>query len=133
MVDPEMRGPAAIKALVAIFFLCVLAAACGRQPMDAAPAISGALGTACERDGECASGFCDLKVCTAPLGAYGQACEPAPRGPDGLRDGKLNMCGAYVCNAGRCRSCTSDAECQGEYASPLCRKSDEHPGARCGR
>lgn len=89
-------------------------------------------GAACHVDEVCQSGFCDLGVCRIPQGQYGAACTPAPFTEEGLRDGKLNSCGAYVCVEGRCRSCTSDSQCQREYGAPKCQLHPTRPGKRCG-
>ncbi|HVJ63059.1 MAG TPA: hypothetical protein VM555_10155 [Tahibacter sp.] len=119
----------AMKARVAISLLfAAIGAACGADR-----AATSDLGAACARDAQCASGFCDLARCASPQGDYGRPCEPAPRVDDGLRDGKLNRCGAYVCSLDRCRSCTSDEQCRSEYGAPACVAADDRPGARCGR
>jgi hypothetical protein len=89
-------------------------------------------GAACEVDDECQSRFCDTGVCRLPEGQYGAICTPAPLTTEGWRDGKLNTCGAYVCEAGRCRSCKSDSQCQQEYGAPKCRHHPTRPGQRCG-
>jgi hypothetical protein len=87
----------------------------------------------CHADSACGTGFCDRGVCRATAGVYGRTCKPAPRGPDGVRDGKLSVCGAYLCIDGRCRSCQSDGECKSEVGSPRCYKLEGEPGMRCGR
>ena len=99
----------------------------------AAPAAESGLGATCASDAQCASGFCDRHRCAAPQGVYGRPCAPAPRGEDGLRDGKLNVCGAYVCALERCRSCSSAEQCEEEYGAPACTVAEGRPGARCGR
>ena len=86
----------------------------------------------CAGDRDCASGFCDRGVCAVPAGVYGRPCEPAPRTKDGLRDAMLNVCGAYLCIEGRCRSCGSDEQCRSELGSPRCYKAEGEPGWRCG-
>jgi len=86
----------------------------------------------CHADSACGTGFCDRGVCRAVAGVYGRTCKAAPRGPDGLRDGKLSVCGAYLCIDGRCRSCQSDGECKSEVGSPKCYKLEGEPGMRCG-
>ena len=96
-------------------------------------AASSAAGAACATDAQCASHFCDAGRCALPRGDYGRACTGAPRDADGLRDGKLNVCGAYVCIDARCRSCASDAQCRDEYGAPACVVADGRPGRRCGR
>jgi hypothetical protein len=90
-------------------------------------------GGACASDDVCAQGhFCDLGRCAAVHREHGQHCEAAPRTEHGIRDGKLSTCGAYICRAGRCRSCESDAECQAELGSPGCYDHESRPGWRCG-
>jgi hypothetical protein len=109
--------------------LCLLGCAQARAPALGAAADA----TACGADRECGSGFCDKGRCAEPEGVYGAACTPAPRTAEGVRDGKLNTCGAYVCIEARCRSCESDAQCQGELGAPRCMSSATRPGSRCGR
>ena len=56
----------------------------------------------CTNDGQCGDGFCDRGRCAAiwSCGAdYGERCE------------KQDHCGVRPCIDGRCRSCTSEAEC----------------------
>lgn len=89
-------------------------------------------GQSCSLDGSCLSGFCDAGQCAEPSGPFGAVCTPAPRTSDGLRDGKLNVCGAYLCLNGRCRSCVSDTQCKEEYGAPRCRSLAPYPGRRCG-
>jgi hypothetical protein len=107
-------------------------AGCDAQPTAASDETVRPLGKSCAVDNDCAFGFCDLGICAMPEGVYGQPCKVAPLGADGLRDGKLNMCGAYVCSQERCRSCGSDAQCQEEYGAPLCVARPNRPGIRCG-
>jgi hypothetical protein len=90
------------------------------------------LGDRCLEDTECQSNFCDRHRCATPEGVYGRACIPAPRTPEGPRDGKLHTCGAYLCVQQRCQSCESDAECQSELGAPRCYLAPDSPGARCG-
>lgn len=90
------------------------------------------VGTTCDADGSCQSGFCDLGKCKEVDGQYGSVCVPAPLTTDGLRDGKLNSCGAYICADARCRSCNSDKQCQKEYGAAKCRSHVTRPGKRCG-
>ncbi len=119
-----------MKARVAIsVWLLTICAACG----GADRGVASNPGAACASDAQCASGFCDRARCAAPQGDYGRRCEAAPRGDDGLRDGKLNVCVAYVCASDRCRSCASDDECRDEYGAPACVAGDGRPGMRCGR
>ena len=90
------------------------------------------VGAACHIDDDCQSSFCDLGICRNPEGQYGAVCTPAPLTPEGLRDGKLNSCGAYICSEGRCRSCNADSQCQSEYGAPKCSPHRTRPGNRCG-
>lgn len=90
-------------------------------------------GITCSIDQNCASGFCDDGRCALPKGPFGASCTPAPRTPDGISDGKLHACGAYVCIEGRCRSCTSDTQCREELGAPRCTAIADTPGRRCGR
>ena len=105
----------------------------GKQKNTTQPCMSLNFGATCSEDYECASGFCDLNLCVIPEGVYGQDCVPAPKGPDGLRDGKLHTCGAYLCLKNRCRSCSSDEQCQSELGSPNCYASQRMQGMRCGK
>ncbi len=89
-------------------------------------------GGGCQRDSDCGSGFCDRGACQQPAEVYGSACTPAPLGPDGVRDGAYHTCGAYLCLEDRCRSCSSDQECQAELGSPRCLQRESRPGRRCG-
>jgi hypothetical protein len=116
---------------VRILVALLLAAACVPQ-QPAEPAKTNAAERGCKADQDCPSGFCDRGVCQAPSGIYGRPCQAAPRGPDGLRDSMLSVCGAYLCVDGRCRSCSSDAECRSEVGSPKCYKLEGEPGMRCG-
>jgi hypothetical protein len=113
--------------------LAIAASACMQQRAgESVRAAAAAVDQKCTSDGECASGFCDRNVCRAPSGILGRPCEPAPRTKDGLRDAMLNVCGAYLCVEGRCRSCVSDGECRAELGSPRCYESKGDPGRRCG-
>jgi hypothetical protein len=109
----------------------------GWPPGGAAqPSVTGlgraGLGDQCLEDTDCQSHFCDRHRCATPEGVYGRACIPAPRTPEGPRDGKLHTCGAYLCIHRRCRSCESNAACQSELGAPRCYRAPQHPGARCG-
>lgn len=114
----------------------VLSLGCGgspRTPAEAATDSEAGEGTpaevSCSRDDDCgASLFCDLGTCRSeePNQLYGMACQAAPS--DGH---KQELCGAYVCQEGRCRSCVSDAQC--EAAEVTCRTLPGRPGKRCGR
>jgi hypothetical protein len=87
----------------------------------------------CRSDAECPGGFCDNGTCAAMHGVFGAACTPAPRTPEGIRDGKLHSCGPYVCSDTRCRSCSSDEQCRAELGAPFCVLTSGLPGRRCGR
>jgi hypothetical protein len=123
-----------VPQLAAAAFIAVLVggAACVIQQRADSIQAAGAPAAGCRVDADCASGFCDRGDCQTPSGVYGRACEPAPRMPDGLRDGKRHVCGAYLCVDGRCRSCESDQECLSELGSPRCYRLQGEPGRRCG-
>src|SRR4051812_30640160 len=91
-----------LAAAVLIAVLIAGAACVIQQRADSVQAVATA--TNCRVDADCPSGFCDRGQCQSPSGVYGRACEPAPRLPDGLRDGKRHTCGAYLCLDARCRS-----------------------------
>lgn len=103
----------------------------------ALPACAGAThraeSEACRVDAACATGFCDSGRCAVPDGNYGARCQSAARTAEGLRDARIETCGAYLCVEERCRSCTSDAQCEAELGAPHCKASAGRPGLRCGR
>jgi hypothetical protein len=119
-----------VKIAVLLFSLMV-AAACAHNSNTEVAQVA-ASGNTCRVDKDCREGFCDRGVCQTPEGVYGRQCKAAPRIAEGPRDGKLNTCGAYLCLDSRCRSCTSDSQCQSELGSPRCYKAEEDPGYRCG-
>lgn len=98
----------------------------------------------CTRDDDCFPGFCDRGLCGEmgnPLN-YGRECTPPSPGPDGplpppppggMWGPKAffdeDVCGAYRCINGRCRSCQRDSDCGGGMT---CRHVDGLPGKRCG-
>jgi len=123
--------PAVSKAL--LLALALICAACDHDNPQAAHDASRRLGAACSADAQCGSGFCDRRTCVAPNDVYGRRCRPAPRTAGALRDGKLNACGAYVCEDARCRSCASARQCMHEYGAPACKAVEGEPGLRCGR
>jgi hypothetical protein len=124
-----MLNPGKALWTVAAAVFCLLACAQGRGPAVRA----GEDAAICSADGECRSGFCDKGQCAEPQGTFGATCTPAPRTSEGFRDGKLHTCGAYLCIDGRCRSCSSDSQCQSELGAPRCLSSQGRPGSRCGR
>ena len=133
------RQPQAPLSLIAAVLIATLGAAgCARRPSaeDAAPPRGGQAAAvsarSCRNDQDCAGGFCDRGVCQTPIGIYGRPCKPAPRTPEGPRDGMHSVCGAYLCLDGRCRSCQSDEQCRSELGSPRCYKLEGEPGYRCG-
>jgi hypothetical protein len=133
MVAREKKPQAAIKFLFSLLLVMVVSG----NPGDVLALAGGGgqdhpAGAACQADEDCQSGFCDAGVCRLPEGQYGAVCTPAPRTAEGLRDGKLNACGAYICSEDRCRSCNSDSQCQQEYGAPTCRLHPTRPGKRCG-
>src|SRR4051812_28675321 len=107
------RSPRMLRLLIAAA-LCLLAclnAACWSATASRQAAT-------CKTDAECGSEFCDSGRCSQPRGVYGTKCIPAPHTPEGIRDGKLSTCGAYLCIDGRCRSCSSSAQCAAELGAP---------------
>ena len=60
-------------------------------------------------------------------------CQTAARTPEGCAMHAIETCGAYLCIEERCRSCTSDAQCEAELDAPHCKASADRPGLRCGR
>lgn len=110
-------------------------------------------GQACDRDGDCRSGFCDHRTC-AQIGAkenYGRQCMAWPLGGnppvyDGIiraADGSLMItgpkagrhpeysCEGYPCLQERCRSCESDADCEHWRSGPTCMAVEGFPGKQC--
>lgn len=96
----------------------------------------------CATDATCAPGFCDRGVCAMPgRGAYGRECEGPedyvsslpPPAPGEVRGPKAGFpepfCYGYRCIDFRCRSCQSDAECQG---GSTCGQAKGWPGKQCG-
>jgi hypothetical protein len=89
-------------------------------------------GIACRADDHCKSGLCDRGVCTDIEGGHGESCEQLP--PMKQRVSRLeDPCGAYICLDGRCRSCTSDAECVYWKGGGTCDYVPGAGGKRCGR
>jgi hypothetical protein len=121
------RVLAAALRLPCLLAFGAMVAGCAERRSVPAKAAAGA-GERCETDSHCLSGFCDLGRCAAPQGTYGRSCTPAPLTPEGIRDGKLHVCGAYPCIQERCRSCVSDEQCRSELGSQRCLRSAEHPG-----
>jgi hypothetical protein len=89
----------------------------------------------CTDDTECGDGFCDRGRCAAIWTCrerYGQHCVDGKTAPS--RGSASNGCYG-LCLDGRCRSCTSDAECAkaSGYADAMCGPGRERSGARrCG-
>ena len=133
MVAREKKPLAAIKHIFCLLLFTLALGVPGETLALAGGAGSDApIGAACHADEDCQSTFCDLGICRIPEGQYGAVCTPAPFTEEGLRDGKLNTCGAYVCREGRCRSCNSDRQCQQDYGAPTCQLHPSRPGKRCG-
>jgi hypothetical protein len=121
---PLMSDP--YRNLLGATILCVgLLAGCAHGSAGAS--------ATCKADIDCDVGFCDRGGCAEREGVFGAACTPAPRTAEGVRDGKLHSCGAYLCIDSRCRSCQSDSQCQAELGAPRCLASPGRPGFRCGR
>jgi len=123
-----------IIAVITAAVIGVSSNACTRErgSPEAAPIVASASEKGCTADAQCPQDFCDRSTCQVPLGVYGRACKPVPRTPEGPRDGKLNVCGAYLSLDGRCRSCQSDEQCRSELGAPRCSKLEGEPGFRCG-
>lgn len=120
---PESTGIARLLSWLVLFLVC-----CGGEQngaecaSDVAPARLKAAGEACRRDGDCQTSFCDRDVCIAlhSVSEYGNQCQPPA--PDARPVDKLpeRLCGGYLCQDGRCRSCRSDAECQSTFGMGTC-------------
>jgi len=79
----------------------------------------------CHDDGDCISAFCDRTVCV-PLDRRGEVsgeCDPRP--PPWLPDaGSLDRgCGQYLCIEGRCRTCTTDKDCETYGVGGVCNQA----------
>jgi hypothetical protein len=89
----------------------------------------------CTNDDECGDGFCDRGRCAAIWTCgerFGQRCVDGKTAPS--RGSESNGC-IGLCLNGRCRSCTSDAECVEQYghSNAECNVGRERSGARrCG-
>jgi hypothetical protein len=103
------------------------------------PLRTGSLSNAseCTADRYCQSGLCDRGVCTSIGGIWngnhGEPCEPLPpfaqRIPNARRD--VQCSSVYICLDGRCRSCTSDAECVYWLGEGTCEHVPGLPGKLC--
>ena len=91
-----------------------------------------ACGQPCGEDGACRSGFCDRGRCAEPMSTYGRSCPDGVFPLSGPGASKLYVCGPYVCDVGRCRSCTSDEECMELLGAPRCVAIQGQPGQSCG-
>jgi hypothetical protein len=109
-------------------WLVLLCGSCAGEPggreraPSAPPDRPKAGGEACLHDADCGSNFCDRDVCMELYRKrwLGGVCEPHP--PSSSPDGGLpdRGCGPYLCLDGRCRSCTSNAECQSYFGAGEC-------------
>jgi hypothetical protein len=93
----------------------------------------------CKADQDCQrTKFCDRGACVAPdvesQSHYGRDCDESVHPLDGLTSmvAKFQVCGPYICSDSRCRSCSSDAECQTILGSPACYRLKGWPGKSCG-
>jgi hypothetical protein len=93
----------------------------------------------CASDDACTDGFCDSDGNCKSVDAASGLGTPCKLPPDELpaeTKAELRTCSAYRCNEGRCRSCTSDADCQGDVDPNLihitCAEVAGLPGKRCG-
>jgi hypothetical protein len=90
----------------------------------------------CTGDDQCGDGFCDRGRCAAIWTcshAYGQRCIDG-RTTAPSRGRRSRGC-IGLCLEGRCRSCTSDAECAAQYGSSnfVCSSGRELSGGRACR
>jgi hypothetical protein len=107
------------------------------QMMDAAPRqITKAT---CETDVDCSDGFCDSDGrCRSiePASGLGTECTLPPDELPPETKAKLRTCSAYRCTDGRCRSCTSDEQCQAGVDPVVlritCGEVAGMSGKRCG-
>ncbi len=88
-------------------------------------------GLRCAQDSDCPGAFCDRGTCALPTPGwfYGLRCTTVGRF---TRDSPYE-CAGYLCLAGLCRSCQSDAECH-RWAGPdtTCMPFGNWPGKQCG-
>lgn len=103
---------------------------------DAAVASDASVG--CRSDADCTSGFCDLDTCVSLVGvgsrdaAYGRQCSPGLIGPLGTTFTFYYDCSpGYLCLDGRCRSCSSAAQCYDVMGLLGCSSSDARKGKQC--
>lgn len=94
-------------------------------------------GSECRSDADCQSGLCDRGVCTDIGGIrnerHGIPCEQERsyaerKKPTGMEP----YCHGYLCLDGRCRSCTSNSECEYWYGGGTCEFRLGLPGRACG-
>ena len=82
---------------------------------------------------ECEQGlFCDRGTCVPVQNAYGRECMDGLFPVQGLKESRLYICAAYVCENSRCQSCTSDEECMEKLGAPRCSEEPGFPGRSCG-
>ncbi len=90
-------------------------------------------GRPCAKESDCSGGFCDRGLCAWPTTGwfYGLPCGHGERFYRG--DAGHHACAGYLCLAGLCRSCESDAECH-RWAGPdtTCMPFANWPGKQCG-
>jgi hypothetical protein len=85
-------------------------------------------GAICARDTDCRSGFCDRDVCANlfPERSRGGECDRAPFISNSKGERVDRACGRYLCLDHRCRSCTSDAECESYLGGGKCTPANTH-------
>lgn len=96
----------------------------------------------CKQDADCDEGFCDRKKCAyfyqEDYFRYGAACTteglpPRPGEEKRSFDIPSDGCMGYICLQGRCRQCTSDAQCSAGSPEYRCMAYPELDGLmRCG-
>lgn len=115
--------------------LALLGLGCSSQPISSSDrSASASTIVTCTGDGDCQGNtFCDDAECHAVERTYGAACIiPEPDPATGKPRPVDFMCGPYICLEGRCRSCDSDAKCEGVLGAPTCAAVPDLPGRRCG-
>ena len=131
--------------------LMIGCAAASRMPTDGGDDAGKVGSSGCESDADCPDGFCDTTgECgtVKQMGMFGWPTCTAEKDypPDVDREtrAKLNLCGAYRCIDGRCRSCRNDLDCfevtgvvdtaSGITCGPVGVGAPMFPdGRRCGR
>jgi hypothetical protein len=119
--DPSAPYPTLSRAARSTCIIAVLTVLGSVVPGACAGARKWPERTRCARDSDCDT-FCDLGSCAPDLGRgfqfskLGKACEMERAEPT-RRASPSSSCGQFICKEGRCRSCTSSAECSAPFQS----------------